>query len=66
MITIFIKHLFIYFFSVFVFNKSLSIPRLSTAKNLILSVILSLLTCLVSLKLEGLSYSIPLFFFGYY
>ena len=55
-----IKYLFIYFFCIFICRKSLSTFKISTIGNVIVAIILSICTYLLSIKTEGLSYSLPL------
>lgn len=61
MIIIFLKYFFIFFFCIYIHQKSIHTFKISFEKIFILALVLSLITCALSIYINGLTYIFPLF-----
>lgn len=60
MITHLIKHFVLYYFCIFICNKSLHLRKFSTSLNISIAIILSILTHIININLNNGIYAIPL------
>lgn len=60
MISSIIKYLFIFFFCIYIYQKSLPLFRISFIQNCVISLISALIACFVGTYIEGVYYVLPI------